>query len=107
MRKTARNVTIVVPVLITNCHVSSNPNTGPLAAQITIIPADAANFARSPAALATAIGMRVKKLCLLLLAIAFTSSADCECLSRRLSYVKVADLTLGEPGFILAAWRLQ
>jgi hypothetical protein len=33
MRKTIRNVTIVVPVLITSCHVSLYPKTGPAAAQ--------------------------------------------------------------------------
>src|SRR5687767_5461908 len=35
MRKTIRNVTIVVPVLITSCHVLEKPNRGPLAAQST------------------------------------------------------------------------
>jgi hypothetical protein len=33
IKKTIKNVTIVVPVLITSCHVSENPNTGPEAAQ--------------------------------------------------------------------------
>jgi hypothetical protein len=31
-----RNVTIVVPVLITNCHVSENPKMGPVTAQTTM-----------------------------------------------------------------------
>ena len=34
IRKTMRNVTMVVPVLITICHTSENLNTGPVAAQI-------------------------------------------------------------------------
>ena len=32
IKKTIKNVTIVVPVLITSCHVSENPNAGPEAA---------------------------------------------------------------------------
>src|SRR5919199_3531984 len=32
IRNTIRKVTIVVPVLITNCQVSENPNTGPVTA---------------------------------------------------------------------------
>lgn len=36
IRKTIRNVTMVVPVLMTSCHVSENPNNGPVTAQITI-----------------------------------------------------------------------
>ena len=31
-----RNVTIVVPVLITSCHVSLKPNIGPVTAHMTI-----------------------------------------------------------------------
>ena len=30
IRNTIRNVTIVVPVLMTSCHVSENPNSGPV-----------------------------------------------------------------------------
>ena len=33
IRNTIKKVTIVVPVLITNCHVSEKPKKGPLAAQ--------------------------------------------------------------------------
>jgi hypothetical protein len=36
IRKTIRNVMMVVLVLMINCHVSLNPNNGPVAAQITI-----------------------------------------------------------------------
>ena len=36
--ETMRNVTMVVPVLITSCHVSEQPNIGPLMAQITTMP---------------------------------------------------------------------
>jgi hypothetical protein len=38
MRKTIRNVTMVVPVLITSCHVSENPKNGPEIAQTTTVP---------------------------------------------------------------------
>jgi hypothetical protein len=37
MRNTTRKVTTDVPVLITNCHVSENPNNGPVSPQIIII----------------------------------------------------------------------
>ena len=30
IRNTIRNVTIVVPVLMTSCHVSEKPNSGPV-----------------------------------------------------------------------------
>ena len=33
IRNTIRNVTIVVPVLMTSCHVSLKPNSGPVTAQ--------------------------------------------------------------------------
>jgi hypothetical protein len=35
IRKTIRKVTMVVEVLMTSCHVSLKPNSGPVAAQIT------------------------------------------------------------------------
>src|SRR4051794_24737176 len=38
IRNTIRNVTIVVLVLITSCHVSENANTGPSSAHITTTP---------------------------------------------------------------------
>ena len=37
IRNTMRNVMIVVPVLITSCHVSLKPNMGPVTAQTTMI----------------------------------------------------------------------
>jgi hypothetical protein len=36
IRKTIRKVTIVVPVLMTSCHVSENRKRGPVTAQMTI-----------------------------------------------------------------------
>jgi hypothetical protein len=36
MRKTIKNVMMVVPVLITSCHVSLKPKIGPVTAQMTI-----------------------------------------------------------------------
>ena len=38
IRNTIKKVTIVVPVLMTNCHVSENWKTGPVIAQATIDP---------------------------------------------------------------------
>lgn len=37
IRNTMRNVTIVVPVLMTNCQVSVKPNSGPVPTQTTIV----------------------------------------------------------------------
>ena len=37
MRKTIRNVTMVVPVLMTSCQVSENPKKGPLISQTTMM----------------------------------------------------------------------
>jgi hypothetical protein len=37
IKKTIRNVTTVVPVLITSCHVSEKPNIGPVAAHTSTI----------------------------------------------------------------------
>ena len=53
MRNTIRNVTIVVPVLMTSCHVSENPNKGPLAAQTTTIAQLAMKVRGEPAPRAT------------------------------------------------------
>src|ERR1044071_5150729 len=39
MRKTIRNVTMVVPVLMTSCHVSLKPKRGPVTAQTMMVPA--------------------------------------------------------------------
>jgi hypothetical protein len=49
-----RNVTIVVPVFIINCHVSDHPNNGPETAQAAITVSAATNAAGLPAAAATA-----------------------------------------------------
>ena len=38
MRKTIRKVTMVVPVLMTSCHVSEKPKSGPVAAQTRMTP---------------------------------------------------------------------
>jgi hypothetical protein len=37
IRNTIRNVTIVVPVLMTSCHVSENPKIGPLISQTRMV----------------------------------------------------------------------
>src|SRR5215470_4531015 len=55
MRKTIRNVTIVVPVLITSCHVSENLKSGLVAAHTTMIPAAIANAIALPVHLVTAV----------------------------------------------------
>ena len=43
IRNTIRNVTMVVPVLMTSCQVSLKPNNGPDTSQTTINPAAMAN----------------------------------------------------------------
>src|SRR3954453_16593189 len=53
MRNTIRNVMIVVPVLMTSCHVSEKPNSGPSAAQIKMQRQDATKVNGLPVALAT------------------------------------------------------
>src|SRR5688572_19637311 len=58
MRKTMRNVTMVVPVLITSCHVSLKPNRGPLAAQITTMPNAVMNAIGRPVARAVVLAKR-------------------------------------------------
>src|SRR6476660_1762768 len=50
MRNTIRNVTMVVPVLITSCHVSENPKSGPLTAHTRTMPAAVMNVDARPAA---------------------------------------------------------
>ena len=47
-----RNVTMVVPVLITSCHVSLYPNKGPVAAQTITISTANANVVDEPETLA-------------------------------------------------------
>ena len=48
IRKTIKKVTIVVPVLMTSCHVSENPKIGPVTAQITIEAQATANVEARP-----------------------------------------------------------
>jgi hypothetical protein len=53
IRNTIRKVTMVVPVLMTSCHVSEKPNSGPVAAQATTTSTQAAKVTGRPAARAT------------------------------------------------------
>ena len=53
MRNTIKNVTIVVPVLMTSCHVSEKPNKGPLTPQATTIAQLATKVRGEPAPRAT------------------------------------------------------
>src|SRR5262249_43321288 len=48
IRKTIRKVTIVVPVLITSCHVSEKPKRGPVASHSTMDPAATAKAQLDP-----------------------------------------------------------
>src|SRR5687767_6469187 len=48
IRNTMRKVTIVVPVLITNCHVSEKPKRGPVVAQSRMIATAAAKVEGLP-----------------------------------------------------------
>src|SRR6185503_2792756 len=48
-RNTMRNVTMVVPVLITSCQVSEKPNSGPVAAQTSTVAQAAKNAVGDPA----------------------------------------------------------
>jgi hypothetical protein len=50
IRNTIRKVMMVVPVLMTNCHVSENPNNGPVTAQIMIVNEARTNVVARPAA---------------------------------------------------------
>src|SRR4029453_10647730 len=52
--KTIRNVTMLVPVLITSCQVSENPNSGPVTAQTTMTPSATMNAHGVPVACDTA-----------------------------------------------------
>ena len=47
---TIRNVTMVVPVLITSCHVSENPKSGPLISHTMTMPAAVMTVEARPAA---------------------------------------------------------
>jgi hypothetical protein len=53
-------VTIVVPVFMTNCHVSLNLNIGPVIPQTTMIKAAAMNAAGWPVARAVHLAKREK-----------------------------------------------
>ena len=48
IRKTIRNVTIVVPVLMTSCQVSEKRNSGPLIIQTSTTPQAMANAIGEP-----------------------------------------------------------
>src|SRR5262252_4342206 len=61
MRKTIKNVTIVVPVLMTNCHVSLKPKTGPVPAQTTITMTATRKATGRPVARAVHLAKRVKQ----------------------------------------------
>jgi hypothetical protein len=52
MRKTIKKVMIVVPVLMTSCQVSLNPNIGPMTAQTKIIETAMINVTGLPVILA-------------------------------------------------------
>src|SRR4051812_6207047 len=58
IRNTMRKVTIVVPVLITSCQVSLNPNRGPVAAHTTMTAAAAVNADGLPMVRAVAFANR-------------------------------------------------
>jgi len=57
---TIRKVIIVVPVLITNCHVSENLKMGPVIAQIMIISKAIINAAGLPEAFVIFVAIRSK-----------------------------------------------
>jgi hypothetical protein len=59
MRKTMRNVTIVVPVFTTSCQVSLKPNAGPVMAQMRRTATARANVAGRPDARAVRWAKRV------------------------------------------------
>src|SRR5215813_9230649 len=61
IRKTMRNVTIVVPVLMTNCHVSLKPKTGPVPAQTTITVTATRNATGRPVTRAVHLAKRVNQ----------------------------------------------
>ena len=58
-----RNVTIVVPVLITSCHVELKWNSGPVAAHTTTTSNATANADGCPAASAMRCAKRSKRVC--------------------------------------------
>src|SRR5918999_621016 len=60
MRNTIRNVTIVVPVLMTSCHVSLNPKSGPDASHAAMTAAASTNAVGWPLARAIQFAKREK-----------------------------------------------
>src|SRR5215218_7898769 len=60
IRNTIRNVTMVVPVLMINCHVSENPKEGPVAAQTRTARVHKAKVQGLPAARAIQVLKAVK-----------------------------------------------
>src|SRR5690242_16841835 len=81
IRNTIRNVTIVVPVLMTNCHVSENPNSGPLVPQATTTPAANMKVEARPAANDVRLAKSPKNL------------ETCEAFLADFSFFKAANLT--------------
>lgn len=63
MRKTIKNVTIVVPVLITSCHVSLKPKIGPSVAQTITVRLAKAKAMGRPVTWATNFAKRVNQDC--------------------------------------------
>src|SRR5215207_9067495 len=61
IRKTIRNVTIVVPVLITSCHVSEKPKRGPVTIQTTMTVTARANAIELPDASVAACAKRSRR----------------------------------------------
>src|ERR1044071_514758 len=61
MRNTIRKVTMVVPVLITSCHVSLKPKSGPVSAQTTMVADAIKKAAGRPVARAVHLAKRVKR----------------------------------------------
>lgn len=61
MRNTIKNVIIVVPVFITSCHVSLNPNSGPRNAQRIMIEAAMKKVAGFPVTVAAVRANLVNK----------------------------------------------
>jgi hypothetical protein len=58
MTNTIRNVTIVVAVLITSCHVSEKPNSGPVISHVTMTTAARSSANGEPAAFVTRAASR-------------------------------------------------
>jgi hypothetical protein len=61
MRKTMRKVTMVVPVLMTSCHVSEKPKSGPVTAQTMMTSTASAKVAGRPVARAVHLAKRVNQ----------------------------------------------